>query len=43
MSYILLFHSTFLSNEAFLANWNDQQNLENIISVLEFEISRQII
>ena len=34
----LLLHSTSLSNNTFSADWNDKQNLGNLISEVKFEI-----
>ena len=35
---VLLLCSTCLSNDAFLADWNDKQNIGNLISDVKFEI-----
>ena len=34
----LLLHSTSRSNDTFSADWNDKQNLGNLISEVKFEI-----
>ena len=35
---VLLLRSTSMSNESFSADWNDKQNLENLISDVKIEI-----
>ena len=39
----LLLHSTSLPNDTFSADWNDKQNLGNLISEVKFEIWHHII
>ena len=34
---VLLIHSTLLSNDTLSADWNDKQNLGNILSGVNFE------
>ena len=38
---VLLLHSTSLSNDAFLADWNDKQYLGNLISDIKLENSSE--
>ena len=40
---VLLLHSISLSNDTFSADWNDKQNLRNLIFDVKFKIWRQII